>query len=192
MSRSRRVSVDMVLARAMQQFQRHGYYATSIQELVDCTGVGRGSLYNTFDSKRGLFITALRHYIKIHQQRLNALLDQPSPRAATLSVFENLIEGPRDGCFLVNTSVELSPHDREIAQIVSETFHEIEQFFLRSIGQGQAAGEILHAGDSALTAQGLIDLYIALCVLVRSGSDQSSQRDVVRLAAGLLTDPNPT
>ena len=64
MSRTRRVSVDEVLVRAGQQFQRHGYHATSIQALVDCTGSGRGSIYDVFDSKRDLFIRALRRYIE--------------------------------------------------------------------------------------------------------------------------------
>ena len=193
MPKPRTVSVDTALARAQRQLLRHGYHATSIQTLVDCTGLGRGSIYDTFDSKRGLFISALRHYTAIHHQSLNSLLDRPSPRAAILSVFERTIKGSPDGCFLVNTSVELSPHDPEIAQIVSESFHEIEQVFLRLIGRGQAAGEFPHAVDTALAARGLLDLYIALCVLIRSGSDQSSRRDVVRLAAALLTtDRNPT
>ena len=192
MPRKITVSTDQVLARAVQQFQRHGYYASSIQVLVDCTGVGRGSLYDTFGSKRGLFITALRHYITIHQQRLTTMLYGPSPRATIQRVFESLIDAPRDGCFLVNASVELAPHDQDVAQIVSESFHQIERLFLRLIHRGQTAGELPHDVDTGLTAWGLLDLYIALCVLARAGSDQSALRDVGRLAAALLTASNPT
>jgi TetR/AcrR family transcriptional repressor of nem operon len=191
MSRKRLVSVNQALTRAIQQFQRYGYHASSIQNLEDCTGLARGSLYNTFDSKRGLFITALRYYATSHQQRLNSLLNQLSPRAAILRLFENTIYGPRDGCFLVNTSVELAPHDQEVAQIVAESFHEIEQSFFRLIDHGQAGSKILHS-DPALAARGLLGLYIALCVLVRSGSDQATLRDITRLATALLTDLNPT
>ena len=188
MPRKRLISVDQALTRAIQQFQRHGYHASSIQNLEDCTGLGRGSLYNMFDSKRDLFITALRCYATSHQQRLDALLNQLSPRAAILRLFENTIDGPRDGCFLVNTSVELAPHDQEVAQIVAASFHEIEQSFFRLINHGL----ISHPADPALAARGLLGLYIALCVLVRVGSDQSALRDVGRLAVALLSDPNPT
>ena len=76
----RTVSVDAVLSRAMRQFHRHGFHATSVQNLVDCTGIGRGSLYGSFHSKRGLFICALRRYIKNRHQHLTAALDQPSCR----------------------------------------------------------------------------------------------------------------
>jgi TetR/AcrR family transcriptional repressor of nem operon len=188
MSRKRLFSVDQALTKAIQQFQRHGYYASSIQDLLDCIGVGRGSLYNTFVSKRDLFITALRYYATSQQQRLNALLNRLSPRAAILCVFA----GPHDGCLLVNASVELAPHDQEVAQIVAESFHEIEQLFLRLIEHGQPSGEIPLPADPALAARGLLDLYIALCVLVRSGSGQAALRDVTRLASALLTDRSST
>ena len=186
MPRPRLVSVDTTLARAQQLFLRHGYHAPSIQALVDCTGSGRGSIYDTFDSKRGLFIRALRHYITIHQQRLQALLDQPSPRAAILSVFERTIEESPDGCFIVNTSVELSAHDPEIAHIVSAALHETQQLFLRLIDRGRAAGEIPFSVDPPLTAHGLLGLYLGLCVLIRSGAATPALLDPVRQAAALL------
>lgn len=137
MARPRRISTEEILTSAMTRLRRYGYHASSVQDLVDCTGAGRGSLYQTFGSKRGLFIAALRHYITIHQQRLNALLDLPSPSTEILSVFESLIEGSRDGCFLVNTSVELSPHAQEIAQTVSESFTKSRSSFFRLISQGR-------------------------------------------------------
>ena len=178
--------IDDLLTKALQPFLRHGYHATSIETFVNSTGIGRGSIYNTFDSKRGLFIHALRHYIKTRQQRLQALLDLPSPRAAILIVFERMIEESPDGCFIVNTSVELSPHDREIAQIVSEALNETEQLFRCLIEHGQVAGEILSAVDPALTARGLLGLYLGLCVLIRAGSGAGALRELVRQASARL------
>ena len=176
----------------MRQFHRHGYHATSVQTLVDCTGCGRGSLYNTFNSKRGLFICALRRYISTRQQLLVAALDQPSARGAILGLFESPIEQSRDGCFIVNSSVELGPHDHEIAQVVAEAFHETEQLFLRLIGQGQASGEIPATVKPGLAARGLLDLYLSLSVLLRAGSGTSALPEVERLVAALLTDRGPT
>ena len=190
MSRHRIVSVDEVRTRAEQQFQRCGYHATSIKTLVDCIGVGRGSIYDTFDSKRGLYVSALRRYIRSLEGRFRALHDQPSPRAAILSVFENWMNESRDGCFLVNASVELAPHDAEIAQIVANSLQEIEKVFVRLIDQSQASGEILPAVDPGLTACSLLALYIALSVLTRSGSDETSRRDFAGMAGAMLTNRN--
>ena len=191
MSRKRSVSVDEILARAERQFQRHGYHATSIQALVDCTGVGRGSIYRTFDSKRGLYISSLRRYVRSLEQRFRALHDRRSSRAAILSVFDSLMKESHDGCFLVSASVELAPHDREIAQIVADSAQAIEKVFVRLIDQGQATGEINAAIDPRLTARELLALYIAWCVVNRSGFDESSVGDFARLPGALLTGRSP-
>ena len=39
---------DDVADAAMHVFWQRGYAATSVQDLVDGTGLGRGSLYNAF------------------------------------------------------------------------------------------------------------------------------------------------
>ena len=44
---------------AMSVFWRQGYGATSPQLLVEELGIGKGSLYNSFDSKHNLFTLAL-------------------------------------------------------------------------------------------------------------------------------------
>lgn len=50
------------LRRAMDAFWSRGYEGTSMQDLVDCTGVNRASLYSTYGDKRAIFIAALRMY----------------------------------------------------------------------------------------------------------------------------------
>ena len=72
---------DEIVDAAMQVFWQLGYCATSIQDLVDGTGLSRSSLYNAFENKHGLYEHALRHY-----HDLTCLLyTSPSPRDATLS-----------------------------------------------------------------------------------------------------------
>lgn len=40
-------------------FRQRGYAATSVDHLVEATGVHRGSLYGVFGSKRGVFLRVL-------------------------------------------------------------------------------------------------------------------------------------
>jgi AcrR family transcriptional regulator len=40
-------------------FRRNGYASTSVDQLVEATGVHRGSLYGVFGSKYGLFLRVL-------------------------------------------------------------------------------------------------------------------------------------
>ena len=52
-------------------------------------GIGRGSLYNEFGDKHGLFVRALRHYDEVWRERWVAeLVKSSTPRRGILDVFE--------------------------------------------------------------------------------------------------------
>ena len=60
MGRTRTFDDTVVIARCAHAFRTTGYEGTSIDDLVQATGLHRGSLYKAFGSKRGLFVAALR------------------------------------------------------------------------------------------------------------------------------------
>ncbi len=59
MTRPREFDETLAIDAAASVFRRHGYSATSVEQLVEATGVHRGSLYATFGNKRGLFLRVL-------------------------------------------------------------------------------------------------------------------------------------
>ena len=60
MGRNRSFDEAVVVQQAAAAFLRSGYEGTSIEDLVTATGLHRGSLYQAFGSKRGLFLACLR------------------------------------------------------------------------------------------------------------------------------------
>lgn len=60
MGRPRNFNEEDVVDSAAEVFGRLGYTACSIDDLVEATGLQRGSLYKVFGSKRGLFEKVLR------------------------------------------------------------------------------------------------------------------------------------
>ena len=185
-------NIDEALGKAMEAFWARGYEATSMQDLVDCMGINRGSIYATFGDKRGLFIQALQRYDAIHRHDwAEAISLTRSPREAIIGIFEDAIEvvlnsGVRMGCLLVNTALELSPHDAEISRIVEHSFSEMESFFARKIQEGQATGEIANRVDPTETARALLSLFIGLRVLARSRPDESVLRSIAHQAEAMI------
>ena len=183
---------DEVLTKAMNAFWARGYEATSMAELTQRMGINRASIYATFGNKRSLFITALRHYDRLHRaQFLTALCAAHGPREAILAAFDHVIvqvleDGRRDGCLLVNTALELSPHDPEIAAIVGQALTEVETFFRDRIAAGQAAGEISQDVDATETARALLGLFMGLRVLTRSRPEMDLLRTLADQAKALL------
>lgn len=60
MGRKKSFNTDIVLDQIGRLFISQGYNGTSLDDLVACTGLLRGSLYATFGSKQGMFIAALK------------------------------------------------------------------------------------------------------------------------------------
>jgi len=183
---------EAALAKAMQTFWARGYDATSMADLVEEMGVNRGSLYATFGDKHSLFIRALRRYDAVHRQAWTAALsERNAPREAILAAFEDAIAatvdgGSRDGCLLVNTALELSPHDEEVAAIVAEAMTGMETFFRTMIERGQSAGDIPADIPPGRTASALLSLFIGLRVLSRSRPEAPLLRAVADQAAAML------
>lgn len=59
MGRPRQFEESNAVDAATEVFRHQGYTSTSIDHLVEATGVHRGSLYSAFGSKLGLFSRAL-------------------------------------------------------------------------------------------------------------------------------------
>ena len=138
--------VEETLDRAMQLFWARGYEATSMQTLVDCTGLHRGSLYAAYGDKRALFIAALRRYDDgMRRELVSDLEARYSPREAIRQLFLAFVAqasepGCSRGCFLTNTALELAAHDPEICRIVAHAQKQIEAFFARLNPEGKSAG----------------------------------------------------
>lgn len=163
-----------VLSKAMEVFWARGYEATSMQDLVDTTGVNRASLYATFGDKRALFLSALKLYDEEMRRRLLANLESRGrPRDAIRQLFLAFIRpvaenGSNRGCFLTNTALELSAHDQEAARIVAHAQEQIEVFFVRMIKLGKARGEFPSHIKAAEAARGLLASLVGMVVLTRS------------------------
>lgn len=174
--------VDATLDRAVNQFWGHGYEATTMQDLVDCTGVNRASLYATYGDKRAIFISALRRYDVVRRQSMLATLEKYRPIDAIRRLFTGFAEQDTDeqprGCFLANTAVELASHDAEVREIVAKAQRELEAFFRRKIEEGQAAGDIPRDVDPTTKAQALLAALLGVLVLVRSRPESRLLRGI--------------
>ena len=78
MGRPRGFDEEEVVLLAGGLFERLGYEATSVDDLVVGVRLHRGSLYQAFGSKRGLFLFALRRLVEKLPSRLEEDLTQTS------------------------------------------------------------------------------------------------------------------
>ena len=168
------------IGKAMKVFWEKGYEATSISDLIESTGINRGSLYNAFGGKRQLFTQSLLKYdVETRRAILADLEALDNPPLAFETLFNTLVQQAHNdiqpkGCFLVNTSIEIASHDQEAKDIVTHGFIEFEAFFRRGIEVSQARGEMPSSLDASSTAKALFSLVVAIRVLGRGIYNESS------------------
>lgn len=176
---------------AMHVFWEKGYEATSIANLIESTGINRGSLYNAFGGKRQLFTQSLLKYDNETRRAFLAQLEAlDNPKLAFKTLFDALVQQSENdaqpkGCFLVNTSVEIAFHDQETKDIVTQGFIEFEAFFRRGIEVAQTRGYMPTTLNASVTAKLLFSLVVAIRVLGRGVYDERSLKVIAEQAEHL-------
>jgi TetR/AcrR family transcriptional repressor of nem operon len=147
MARPREFDEDKVLELAVEQFWERGYEATSIRDLAQAMGLTTASIYNAFGDKRAVYRRALDFYVeRSFVDRVGRFETRP-PRLAISAFFHEIIErslndAKRKGCMLVNSALEVAPHDEEFQRVVAGVLVQVEAFFLRCLERGQEDGSI--------------------------------------------------
>lgn len=171
MARPRAFDEHAVLQKAVNLFWKKGFYATSMQDLVDHLGISRASMYATFGNKEMLFEQALQQYRKENTDGLRSFLDQQvSVREGLEKLFRNAIQetvadGEHKGCFVVNTATERVPQDERMITIIRDNQAVFEGVFRDFLQKGVDSGELSPNLDTSAWAKLLFTLYNGIKVV---------------------------
>ena len=114
-----------VLKQAVEVFHDKGYNATSMQDLVDATGLNRSSIYNSFESKLNLYLECLKAYEdKYNRQTTKRLLRSKNGFQAIQLIFELYLDEisrskEERGCLIVNCKSEMANHEENITKFLN-------------------------------------------------------------------------
>jgi len=192
MPRPREFDDERVLDAAMETFWARGYAATSAQDLVDATGLGRSSLYNAFAGKHQLYEQALRRYLEHNTEADVALLDRPGPvkervRELLLGVIDADLGDPqRRGCLAVNAAIELAGKDEAVTAAVRRVFARVEEALVVALERGQREGEITRERSARALARFVLNAIYGLRVLGKAATDRAPLLDVVEATVSAL------
>lgn len=192
MARTKEFDEDQVLDKAVDLFWYKGYNGISAQEIVDGLGLSRSSLYDTYGDKRTLFIRALKRYRVRETGRMITLLDEA---ADVKKVIRNIFQASvRDclgaklgmGCFIVNSGIELAPHDDEIADIIKEGRQAMEDGFYRALKRGQENGQVSGRQPASAYAAFLVNSLWGLKTYGKSQPDKKIVDETIKITLSVL------
>lgn len=189
MGRTRAFDETEAVRAALGVFWSRGYEATSLADLEAATGLNRSSLYQTFESKRGLFARAVALYLQeVISPRLGVFAKQPPGLSQVTEYFEALAATmstappvlTRRGCLLVNTATELAPHDAEAHRAV-EDYRDLLRGHLTRALEGAARAGVLPRKSVGRRVELLLGAVIG--VLVTARVDPGAAAKLARAAA---------
>jgi TetR/AcrR family transcriptional repressor of nem operon len=191
MPRTKEFDEAEVLDQALELFRVRGFKQTSFADLTEELGVSRQSLYDTYGDKQTLFHAALKRYLDRAIDFIRRQLADPAPvRKVMAELFENLIAGTcskgSPGCLMVNSMVELAPHDADTRALAQVHAREVEGLLASRLSAAQRKGEIGRAKDPTALARFLYHTILGLSVAARALGERDTLRDSARLALQAL------
>lgn len=178
---------DDVLDKVMRTFWAKGYDGTSLEDLLNASGIARQSLYNRFGDKRSLFLKALQRYQDDGKAQLKTLFEQVHPIS---QAFRQLFETVRDetdsnkrmGCFAINAAMEMAHTDLAIADFITRNQRQFEQLFVSVLEQAKTRQELPADFDALASGRFLVGAYFGLKVLAKSDPSSPMLTDMIEVS----------
>ena len=178
---------NQVLTNAMEQFWREGYEASSVQKLLDCTGINRGTLYNSFGDKGTFFKSCVDQYNKIVERQIASSLLNEKLNAwdGIVAYFDEAVVNISNkrrsmGCLLVNSLCESINYDKNIKKVVRASLAKIRKALVVRLKEAQKKGKLTEGVTVEFAADVLINALHGIRVNSRDGKNSNQLKELIR------------
>lgn len=192
MARTKAFDTTVVLHRAMRTFGSRGYEATTLPDLLQELGIARQSLYDTYGTKRDLFILAVKHYMDHKTADLLSVLEQSGEVLPLIEqLFQKMIIVLTDPelaqeCFIIASAIEYAPHDAELKQYLQDNNAQIEAGFYQLLARAVEQEELVADLNLNAMAQYLVHERTGLIFTTKLGADQAKLNTITEIALSVL------
>jgi TetR/AcrR family transcriptional repressor of nem operon len=184
---------NKVLTHAMEQFWREGYEASSVQKLLDCTGINRGTLYNSFGDKDTFFKSCVDQYNKVVEKQIAASLKNSKlgPWEAIEAYFDETVLNVTNkhrsmGCLLVNSVCESINYDKEMRKVVRGSLAIIRKALVARLKEAHKNRKVKKGVSVEFAADVLMNSLHGMRVNSRDGKTPKQLKELVKFTVSSL------
>jgi Transcriptional regulator len=192
MARSKEFDMNLVLHKAMEVFGHYGYEGTSLPILLEGLGIARQSLYDTYGTKKDLFIKAVKHYVNEKSSAVVVHLEKSeSVKEAIHAIFREIVfvlqdEDRRKECFILYSAIDQVPHEPEIAALFEEDRNRLERAFYEALVRAKQIRELSTDQDLQALARYLYHSRYALTQVAKLTNDPKVLEEITTVTLSTL------
>ena len=175
MVRTRTFDPAAALTKAVDLFASKGFSETSMEDIVQATGVSRYGIYGTFGNKRELFEQALDRYAdSMGKQAFLRLLEPDASLDHIRTIFAGRVADmccveENKGCLFIHTAMELAPRDDDLRDVLQKLMRRMSKLFSVGLESAKARGEVRQSLDVQAAGDLLTSTMFGLVVMGRTG-----------------------
>jgi AcrR family transcriptional regulator len=177
---------DAVINSAMDVFWRHGYSASSIDQLTTAMGLSRSSMYKRFQDKDGLFQEVLSTYVERVVRRMSAVRGDTKRQQLEALMHEFLPRGGKTvrpaGCMLARSCAEMVDLPLAGQSVARQGLTRQRAIIGEILREAVESGELAAATDIDGLAWHYLGVLQAIMNLPQAGATVGELRRVVELA----------
>jgi len=178
---------EAALHQAMLLFWRHGYEATSLNELTEAMGVTPPSIYTAFGDKKQLFLEAVSRYLSGPVTSESIIESAATAREATQGLLQASVIGftganTPPGCLLASSAISCSTEAADVRDELAAIRRKIEGRLKKKIASAIEAGELTAGTDASALAAHTMAVIQGMSTLARDGAKREKLMRVVETA----------
>ena len=177
---------DAVINSAMDVFWRHGYAASSIDQLTTAMGLSRSSMYKRFQDKDGLFQEVLATYTERALRRMSAVRGDTRRQQLEALLHEFLPKRGKTarpaGCMLARSCAEMADLPAAGQLVAQQGLARQRAILSEILREAVASGELAAAADIEGLAWHYLGALQAIMNLPQAGATAGELRRIVEFA----------
>ena len=185
---------EAALHQAMLLFWRHGYEATSLNDLTTALGVKPSSIYTVFGDKKRLFLEAVARYTSGPVTSASIIAQAATAREAAQGLMQAAVTGftgddtPK-GCLLATSAISCSAGAQDVQQALADIRIAIEASLKEKVFADMQAGRLPADTDAEALAAHVLAVIQGASTLARDGASREKLLRVVATCMRAWPDP---
>lgn len=178
---------------------RKGFAALGLQEILQASGVPKGSFYHYFPSKEAFGCALLDAYVADYGRRVDQILAQDGTgRERLMRYWQAWLDGAEDAgrgmaedCLAVKLAAEVADLSEDMRRVLHDGVERLIARIATTIDEARADGSLPEGADAPALAQVLYQMWLGAALTAKLGRDRSPMHRALAATERLLACATP-